>query len=255
MNPAIPETHPELSQRNRLRICVIGSTYPRYNEDPAVPWLRESVRRLVSRGHQVTVLAPSYEGLKDHKIDGVQVFRFRYAPKLWEKLTHEQGAPNRIRKKVYQLLGFPYLVSGIISAAVLAKRRNFDIINVHWPFPHGPMAWIARKFCNAAVVATCHGAELALARRKKWIRRILGWSLLDANSLTCNSSHTANEIRQLCGRDVHIIPYGITVQAKEAKSTFSEPATILFSGRLIQRKGVDYLIRAMPLILKSKPAK
>ncbi len=76
-----------------LKVAVIASTYPRHEADYAVPWLRESIRHLVDRGHQVTVLAPSYEGLADHAIDGVAVKRFRYSPRRWERLTHEQGAP------------------------------------------------------------------------------------------------------------------------------------------------------------------
>ena len=61
----------------KLNICVIASTYPRYPDDTAVPWLRESVRRLVNRGHTVSIIAPSFKGLKDHYIDGVKVNRFR----------------------------------------------------------------------------------------------------------------------------------------------------------------------------------
>jgi hypothetical protein len=63
-----------------LRIGVITSTYPRSDEDYEVPWLRESVGRIAARRHDVTVIAPSYSGLKNHLIDGIEVRRFRYAP-------------------------------------------------------------------------------------------------------------------------------------------------------------------------------
>jgi hypothetical protein len=77
-----------------LRIGVITSTYPRSHEDYEVPWLRESVNQIAARGHEVTVIAPSYSGLKNHMIDGTEVRRFRYAPARLEKLTHGEGAPN-----------------------------------------------------------------------------------------------------------------------------------------------------------------
>ena len=51
-----------------LRIGVITSTYARSDEDYEVPWLRESVNRIAARGHEVTVIAPSYSGLKNHTI-------------------------------------------------------------------------------------------------------------------------------------------------------------------------------------------
>ena len=101
----------------RLRVLIITSTYPRHEADYAVPWLRESIRRIVGNGHNVTVLAPSYEGLADHSVDGVRVRRFRYSPKKWECLTHEQGAPNRIRNPWYQrlvLVRVVFVIQGIL---------------------------------------------------------------------------------------------------------------------------------------------
>jgi glycosyltransferase involved in cell wall biosynthesis len=238
-----------------LNICVIGSTYPRSQDDYAVPWLRESVNRLVARGHAVTVLAPSYQGLGNHTIDGVPVHRFRYGPRRWEKLTHEQGAPNRIRSNpLLQLLGVPYVIMGSLAAAVLATRRRFDVIHVHWPFPHGLIASTARLFGGAPVVMNCHGAEFALARHKAWVRPLLRRALRSADLLIGNSSHTAVEIRALSGRDARVIPYGSTVRAKPTPMPRHDVAHILFTGRLIQRKGVKHLIRAMPQILAKRPA-
>src|ERR1700733_6546721 len=102
---------------NQLNICMVTSTYPRHESDYAVPWLRESVRRLTDRGHKVTVLAPSYRGLQDHTIDGVSVKRFRYAPAAIETLTHEQGAPNKVGSIWKKLLGIPYVINGRDAAA------------------------------------------------------------------------------------------------------------------------------------------
>lgn len=76
-----------------LQIAVLGSTYPRSQEDYEVPWLRESVNRIAARGYEVTVIAPAYAGLGDHLIDGIPVRRFRYAPARWEKLTHARVHP------------------------------------------------------------------------------------------------------------------------------------------------------------------
>ncbi|MDG3005859.1 glycosyltransferase family 4 protein [Paludisphaera mucosa] len=244
----------EVIASRRLSILVIGSTYPRHEDDYAVPWLRESIKRLTGRGHSVTVLAPSYEGLASHTIDGVPVHRFRYAPRSWERLTHEQGAPNRIRKRIYQVLGLPYVGMGILSARKLASREHFDVIHAHWPFPHGPIAAAARRACGAPVVMNSHGAEFALARRKSWVRPILRSALLDADRLISNSSHTAGEVKRLSGRDSVVIPYGSTVEARPTPLPRNEVPKILFTGRLIQRKGVEYLIRAMPEILADRRA-
>ena len=236
-----------------LNICVIGSTYPRHADDYAVPWLRESVKQVVERGHKVTVLAPSYEGLKDHEIDGIPVRRFRYAPQRWERLTHEQGAPNRIRNPLYQALGLPYALLGRRAAVELARREKFDIIHAHWPFPHGFIASAAAQACGAPLVITSHGAEFALARRKAWVRPLLRRALMKADLLMANSSDTATQIRKSSGRNSMVIPFGSTVKASNQKYEPNPVPRILFTGRLIQRKGVEYLLRAVPRILLNGP--
>jgi glycosyltransferase involved in cell wall biosynthesis len=241
-------------QRKTLSILVIGSTYPRHEGDYAVPWLRETVRRMANRGHTLTILAPSFEGLASHTVDGVPVHRFRYAPSRWEHLTHEQGAPNRIRNPLYQLLGIPYVAMGALAAARLVKHVHFDVIHAHWPFPHGPIAFAARAASGIPVVMNSHGAEFALARRKKWVRPLLRSALSSSDRLICNSLHTADQIRSLSGLESDVIPYGTTVKARPTPLPRNDVARILFTGRLIQRKGVEYLIRAMPQVLAHRPA-
>jgi glycosyltransferase involved in cell wall biosynthesis len=246
------------TDRTNLKVCLIVSTYPRFHEDPVVPWLRESVGRMARRGHQMTVVAPSFKGLANHSIDGVPVLRFRYAPSAVESLTHDEGAPNKVRRPLYKLLGVPYILSGAAHFAHWAARRPFDVVHVHWPFPHGLLSSLAFTTGRIPRVATCHGAELAMARRSPMVAGILKRSLLESDVLSCNSSHTKNEIERLCGRTADVVPYGATVAAGSRRSgqrESSEPAVLLFSGRLIQRKGVHYLIRALPRVLERRPVR
>jgi glycosyltransferase involved in cell wall biosynthesis len=238
-----------------LRICVIGSTYPRFHDDPVVPWLRESVARLARRGHEVTVVAPAFEGLESHAIDGVRVLRFRYAPRGIESLTHDEGAPSKVRNPLYKLLAPGYVVSGAAHLLAWSASRAFDVLHVHWPFPHGLIAEATAAFRGVPRVATCHGSELAMARRSPLIAGVLRRSLLQTEVLSCNSSHTLGEIRRLCGRDAAIVPYGSTVDCGRdayALRPSNDPAILMFSGRLIQRKGIDYLIRALPRVLERR---
>ncbi|MEM6822120.1 MAG: glycosyltransferase family 4 protein [Verrucomicrobiota bacterium] len=246
----------QASPTEKLNICVVGSTYPRFQEDEQVPWLREYVNRMEEIGHNVTVYAPAYKGLTSHKIDGVTVERFRYAPKVLETLTHDEGATNKVRRSPKALLVIPYIFFGMIGAFRLARKKNFDIINVHWPFPHGFFGLAMQWINHAPIVSTCHGAELALGRKLPLVQLVLHWFLNCSQGVTCNSSHTKNEILKVCDRSVKVIPYGSSLRsiAQIDKKTDDPEAipSLLFCGRLIERKGVDILLRSLPRILEKK---
>ena len=241
--------------QEQLSILVISSTYPRHEDDYAVPWMREAHRRVMARGHKVTVLAPSYKGLRTHEIDGAEVKRFRYAPASLETLTHEQGAPLKVRKAVKQLLAIPYIACGCIAAAWAVLFNKYDVIHVHWPFPHGIIGQVARVFSGARLVIMSHGAEFALARRKQWIRPFLRQSLRAADLRIANSTDTARQVTEVSDMDCEVLPYGTTVEAAENELGRNQTPRILFTGRLIERKGVEYLLKAIPLVLQKHDAK
>jgi glycosyltransferase involved in cell wall biosynthesis len=231
--------------------------YPRFHEDAEVPWLRASVRELKARGCCVTVVAPSHRGIKSHSIDGAPVYRFRYAPKNLEMLTHDEGAPSKMARNPFlQLLAIPYIISGSLKTLLLCWKLKPDILHVHWPFPHAFLAYFARIFYKAPVVLTFYGAELLLAKKKKWIRPILKAFIKRADAAVAISGFTASEVRKIFDRgDIAVIPYGTTLHSKSGNAGVdgNRPASeqagdgkfrILFVGRHIERKGIEYLIEA-----------
>jgi len=196
-----------------MKVLVIGSVYPRFQEDAEVPWLRTSIAHLKKAGVEIQVLAPAYKGLKSHDIDGTHVNRFRYAPASWEILTHEEGAPSKMASKPWlQLLAIPYIINGFFQCIRICRKWRPDVIHAHWPFPHAYIALGAAKLYKIPLVLNFHGAELLLIRKKKWVKPLLKFAIGQAQAIFANSSFTAGKIKALRNVDVEWSPYGTTLE-------------------------------------------
>jgi glycosyltransferase involved in cell wall biosynthesis len=220
--------------------------------------MRELNNRLVNQVEHLVIMAPSYRNLKSHEIDGLKVERFRYAPSCVEALTHDEGAPNKTRRLGPKLLAMPYLLCGVIAVFCWCIKHRINVLHVHWPFPHGFWAILPKYLLGIRIVSFSHGAELAMARRSPRVHHVLGWLLRISDERLANSSHTATEVEQVSGLSAKVIPYGASIEVKEAIGTPSkidepnETELLLFCGRLVQRKGIDVLLRAMPAILRER---
>ena len=198
-----------------MKVLVIGSVYPRFQEDAEVPWLRTSVAHLKQAGVEIQVLAPAYKGLRDHEIDGTPVHRFRYAPASWEILTHEEGAPSKMASKPWlQLLAIPYIINGFFRCLSICRKWKPDVIHAHWPFPHAYIALGASKLLRIPLVLNFHGAELLLIRKKKWVKPLLKFAIGQARAVFANSSFTASKIKAIRNVDVEWSPYGTTLDER-----------------------------------------
>lgn len=238
-----------------MRVLHIVTAFPRREGDIITPWLVEMLRGLKSRGVEVEVFTSSYKGLGDQVLWGIPVRRFRYFPLRWENLTHEEMAVDRMgRSPLYKLLPVFYLFFGSLAVLRLCRSRKYDVIHVHWPLPHALFGWIAKKACGARVVTTFYGAEIRWAKHSHlpFLKSFLAWAARISDRVIAISTYTRNEIRSIVDVPAEVIPYTIGFSEKprseKGEVRRERKRLVLTVGRLVERKGIRYLIDAMKLL-------
>lgn len=237
-----------------MKVLFVTSTFPRSETDDQVPWLLELALVLRDTGVDLEVLTPTYAGLESHEVHGILVHRYRYFTKKREVVTHEAGAMNNmVGRRDLMLPAFSLVGAGMAAAARLCRNRGYDVIHSHWPLPMGlpaqAGAWTAKS--NPRLVATFHGAEVALAKRKVHYQPVLRRLTRNLDAAIANSTSTAATVRELTGVEATVIPFGpprgavnLDRAPEEAEATEDDLPIVLAVGRMIERKGFPVLVRA-----------
>ncbi len=238
-----------------MKVLFVATAYKRHPDDVITPWMVEFIQRLRSRGVDVSVFTSSYMGLKDQVIDGVTVYRFRYFFKKFERLTHEENVVDRLGRGPLNLaLSLFYLIFGSLAILRLTRARRFDIVHVHWPFPHILFGLIARYFGRASLFATFYGLEIRWLKKKfAFLVPFFSALINRCHVVTAISNHTAAELKNIVRLNIPVVPFSVSTRSKTGAIT--DGGIIMFAGRSVERKGADYLIKAFASIKDEIPHK
>jgi glycosyltransferase involved in cell wall biosynthesis len=244
-----------VSGRSALpKLLVLASTYPRWAGDHEPGFIHELSKRL-SVAFDVTVLCPHAPGAatREH-FDGVKVVRYRYAPSGLETLVNDGGIMTNLRCHPWMLALLPgFILSQALWLWKLGHRSRCDVIHAHWLIPQGFLA-VSLRFLGrrlAPVLVTSHGADL-FALHSPWFTGLKRFVLRRSDRVTVVSSAMRSTVAAL-GVDVSTVavePMGVDLsdRFRMDPSITPVPGRLLFVGRLVEKKGLRFLIDALPAL-------
>ena len=204
-------------------------------------------REFAQKGHQVTILTAQFADLPHSEItkEGARIMRVPCRRKNKEKSSF--------------LEMFSYLIRAWKQAEQLVKKEKYDICLTFFGIPSGPLALHLKRKYKLPYVVRFGGGDIPGAQKRfRYLYLILApmirkiWknaSRLLANSEGLKQRALAFEKRYA----IDIIENGVDNQffAPSEKKKKKNHIVILFVSRLIEGKGLQYMIPKLPGIQES----
>ena len=240
-----------------MKILVISHEYPPIGGGGANACYFLS-REYVRQGHEVTIVTAKYKDLPEEEIqNGVHIIRVKAKRTKEDKSTFAEM--------------FSYLKSAYFYADKLCKKEKFDICQVYFGIPGGPIGvHLWRKYKLPYIVRFGGGDIPGAQKRFGFMYKILSPFIRDiwknAKALVANSEILRERALAYESRyPVSIIANGVDSEfftpgkeEKEKEKTEKTEKTanlqILFVSRLIKGKGLQYIIPQMPRVNKETGA-
>jgi glycosyltransferase involved in cell wall biosynthesis len=249
---------------NNVKVCILTSSFPRDEDDPAGLFVYQLATSLANKGLNIEVLCPHDHGFSYTEHRGkLSVTRFPYFyPTKYQCLCYGYGILPNLKKSLLARFQLPsFIMAEILYCLRLVNKLDVDIIHAHWSLPQGLTGIICKRVSKIPCITTLHGSDIHGLRYPalKWLNAKV---IQHSDACTANSSETARMAQRISMKDdVAVVPMGVnplflsTARERNKQQTGSQAGEkrILFAGRLIDLKGVDYLIRALPSVLKKFP--
>lgn len=233
--------------KQKKKLLVTASTFPRWKGDTEPRFVLDLASHMTDE-FDVTVLVPAAPGAKEREtLDGVKVIRYHYFPiHKYETLCYPGAIVPRIKEKRIRILLVPLLLFSLYFH-LWKLLPDYDIVHAHWLIPQG----IVQSFFKKPYIVTGHGGDV-VSLNKGIFRKLKIQCMKRAKNVTVVSEHLKKRMQELIPEiQPLVISMGVnTSQFGKQHRVLDyfgqgDKRVVLFVGRLVEIKGVEYLIEAM----------
>ena len=247
-------------------VVMVTSSYPRYPGDGVGSFMEPIAKGVAALGHEVHLVAPWHPAItRGREEDGVFFHYFRYAPTPGLNVFgYASGlrADTDVRAAAWVVAPLA-LAAGWFKAWRVATKRRATIMHGHWVIPNGVMAAAAAR--TLPVVISVHGSDVFVAERHAVAALLARRAFRRAGAVTACSDDLHRRAVAL-GADparTETVPYGVDtrrfapdlVARSEVRASLGVGSSpLLFAGgRLVSKKGFEYLIDAVRALAPAHP--
>ena len=248
-------------------IVMVSTSYPRFTGDTVGTFLEPIAQGIAARGHAVHVVLPWHPQVDRAPVErGVHLHYFRYAPASLSVFGYAQSLRADVHLKATAYLTAPLAsIAAILKTRQVARRYGATILHGHWVVPGGAIAALAAA-TDLPLAISLHGSDVYVAERYSLLGHVARWAFSRAGWVTaCSEDLRQRAIGLGASKDhIEVLPYGVDAKrfspdpatGAQARAQFGVPSDaplILTAGRLVRKKGFEFLIDAMAKLAPEWP--
>ena len=227
-----------------MKILLINNEFPPIGGGGSTV-TRYGAKELVASGHEVQLVTSSYRGFPRHEVrEGYQIHR----------VPTVRRRPDYC--SVWELMIFT--VAAFLYCLKLVREFKPDIIQAYFAVPAGGIAYALNKIYGIPYCIFLGGSDVPYANKTRYrfvypvLAPLIKLFWRNAVAVTVPSKGLIADARAYDpGQEFLLIPNGVDLEHFQPTTQEHQgPLKILMVGRLIKRKGFQYLIAAVPEILK-----